>query len=140
MLPSLRLTVVVSGTSTESSCSAEVSDATVTVRDALVTVQATMLMLTVSEGSSGFYTLVLNTEPTVTITPGSSDSGVLSVSPASLTFTPSNWNTARTVTVTGVEDNDTADETVTISHSGIDTVTAAAAATVSVTDDDKAPE
>ena len=142
-------TVVVSGTSTEpsysglsrgASYSAEVSDATVTIKDALVTVQATMLMLTVSEGGSGFYTLVLNTDPTVTvtITPGSSDSGVLTVSPASLTFTPSNWNTARTVSVTAMEDADGADETVTVSHSvsGIDTVTAAAAVTVSVTDDD----
>ena len=142
-------TVLVSGTSTESYWSVDhrrvtrivdASDATVTIKDALVTVQATMLMLTVGEGSSGFYTLVLNTDPTVTvtITPGSSDSGVLTVSPASLTFTATNWNTAQTVSVTAMEDADGADETVTVSHSvsGIATITAAAAVTVSVTDDD----
>ena len=142
-------TVVVSGTSTESYWSVDhrrvtrivdASDATVTIKDALVNVQATMLMLTVGEGSSEFYTLVLNTDPTVTvtITPGSSNSGVLTVSPASLTFTPSNWNTARTVSVTAMEDADGADETVTVSHSvsGIATVTAAAAVTVTVDDDE----
>ena len=133
-------TVVVSGTSTVSSYSAEVSDATVTIKDALVTVQATMLMLTVGEGSSGFYTLVLNTDPTVTvtITPGSSDSGVLTVSPASLTFTTANWDTAQTVSVTAMEDADGADETVTVSHSisGYGSVTSAAAVTVTVDDDE----
>ena len=58
----------------------------------------------------------------------------MSVSPASLTFTTSNWDTAQTVTLTGVNDSDS--ETVTISHSvsGYGSVTAAAAVTVSVED------
>ena len=41
----------------------------------------------------------------VTVTPSSSDTGEGTVSGA-LTFTTTNWNTARTVTVTGVDDTD----------------------------------
>ena len=103
-----------------------------------VSVQATTL--TVREASSGVYTLVLDTLPpgAVTISPSSGDSGALTVSPARLTFTPSNWDTPWTVSVTGVEDADDNSETVTISHSvsGYGAVTAAAAVTVSVTDDE----
>ena len=40
-----------------------------------------------------------------TITLTSSDTGEGTVSPATLTFTGNNWNTAQTVTVTGVNDN-----------------------------------
>ena len=97
----------------------------------------------VVEGETASYTLQLNTQPAgaVTITPVNSDSGAVSLSPASITFTPSNWNTAQTVSVTGVQDDDTDDETLTLSHSvsGYGGVTAAAAVTVSVTDDDTAP-
>ena len=134
-------TVLVSGTSTVSSYSAEVSSATVTIQDAPgVSVTPPTLTVTVSENSSGVYTLVLDTRPAgpVTISPTSGDSGALTVLPASLTFTAANWNTARTVTVTGMDDGDGDDETVTVSHgvSGYATLTAAAAMTVTVTDDD----
>ena len=93
------------------------------------------------EGETATYTLVLDTQPAgpVTITPTrSGDSGAVSVSPASLTLTTDNWDTARTVSVTGVQDDDTANETVTISHSvsGYGAATSAAAVTVTVTDDD----
>ena len=94
--------------------------------------------LTVSEDSTGVYTLELNTQPSanVTITPTGGDSAALTVSPASLTFTASNWDTARTVTVTAVDDDNTINETVTISHSvsGYDAITTAAAVTVRVND------
>jgi hypothetical protein len=40
----------------------------------------------------------------VTIGLSSSDTTEGTVSPSSLTFTPANWNTPRTVTVTGVND------------------------------------
>ena len=78
--------------------------------------------LTVTEatgaGQTGTYTVVLDTDPsgTVTVTPVSSDPGAATVS-AALTFDSSDWETARTVTVTGVSDGDTANETVTVSHS-----------------------
>ena len=116
--------------------------ATVTVTDNdTAGVSVSTATLTVDEGSSGGYTLALDSQPAgpVTITPASGDSGAVSLSPASLTFTPSDWNTARTVSVTGVDDADTDDETVTISHgvSGYGTVTVADAVTVTVTDDDE---
>ena len=98
--------------------------------------------LTVSEANSGVYTLVLDTLPagSVTISPSSGDSGAVGVSPASLTFTAANWNTAQTVSVTGVQDADANNETVTVSHSvsGYDTVTSAHSVTVTVTDNDTA--
>jgi hypothetical protein len=50
--------------------------------------------------------VTLNTQPTanVTITFSSSDTTEGTVSPASLTFTPANWNVAQFVNVTGVND------------------------------------
>jgi len=53
-------------------------------------------------GGTGTYQVVLNTQPTgnVTVTPESSDTGIATVS-GQLTFTPTNWNTRQTVTVTG---------------------------------------
>ncbi len=94
--------------------------ATVTIQDddsAGVTVTPTTL--NVSEGGSGTYTVVLDSQPThdVTITPGSSDGGAASFAPASYTFTPSDWNRARTFTVSGVADDDADNESVTITHS-----------------------
>ena len=56
-------------------------------------------------------------------------------SPSGLTFTSSNWSTAQTVTVSGEEDDDANDETVTVSHSvsGYSGVTTAADVSVTVT-------
>ena len=50
--------------------------------------------------------MVLTTQPTadVTIALSTSDATEGTVEPASLTFTPANWNVAQTVTVTGVDD------------------------------------
>jgi len=52
------------------------------------------------------FTVALKTKPTasVSVTVGSGDTTEGTVSPTSLTFTPTNWNTAQTVTVTGVDD------------------------------------
>ena len=71
----------------------------------------------VDEGSTATYSVVLTSEPTadVTVTPESGNTAAVTVSDA-LTFTPDNWDTAQTVTVTGVADADTDDETVTITH------------------------
>ena len=103
-------------------------------------VRVTPTSLSADEAGTTTYTLQLSTEPAgaVTITPTSADSGAVSLSPANLTFTPSNWDTPRTVTVTGVQDDDTANETVTISHSvsGYGAVSIGAVVTISVTDDD----
>jgi hypothetical protein len=76
--------------------------------------------LTLSEvGSTGTYTVVLDSEPTadVTISISSDDESEATVEPASLTFTASNWATPQQVTVTGVDDDvDDGDQTVTITH------------------------
>jgi len=74
--------------------------------------------LSVQEGRSEIYAVVLDVAPnmgSVTVTPSSGDTGAATVSGA-LTFTTSNWNTAQTVTVTSVFDNDSDDGTVTLSH------------------------
>lgn len=63
--------------------------------------------LVVSEaGTTATFTIVLDTAPTanVTINLTSSDTTEGTVQPASVTFTPMNWSTPRTITVTGVDD------------------------------------
>ena len=51
--------------------------------------------LTLAEGAGATYTVVLDTEPTetVTVTPSLSGSPDLTFTPPSLTFTPSDWDT-----------------------------------------------
>ena len=72
---------------------------------------------TIGEANTGTYTVVLNTQPTgtVTVTPSSSDTGAATVS-AAMTFTTGNWSTPQVITVTGVNDADENNESVTISH------------------------
>ena len=62
--------------------------------------------MTTEGGGTATFTVVLNTQPTANVTIGlsSSDTTEGTVSPASLTFTTANWNSAQTVTVTGVDD------------------------------------
>ena len=65
------------------------------------------------------YTVVLDTVPSanVVIAIESVGTAAVTVSPASLRFTTTNWNTAQTVTVTGVDDNvDQGNRSVTITH------------------------
>ena len=110
-----------------------------------VTISPTSLTVTEATGAgqTGTYTVVLDTDPgaTVTVTPISSDEAAATVS-AALVFDSTNWETAKTVTVTGVDDADRTDETVTVSHtvtdygSGPTAVTSADSVTVTVTDDD----
>ena len=94
------------------------------------------------EGSTATYQVALSVQPSgnVTLTLESSDTGALEVSPRSLTFTTSDWDVRQTVTVRGVEDSGTADETVTVTHTatggGYDT--ASGILTVTVDDDDTA--
>ncbi len=95
--------------------------------------------LTVHErGGTGMYTLRLNTPPTeaVTISVTHSNAAAVTVSPTSLMFGTTDWNTAKTITVTGVEDADTDDETVQLTHTVTSTDTTyrtVTAATVTVT-------
>ena len=100
--------------------------------------------LTVAEGSSGTYTVRLNTAPSsdVTVTVGGA-SGDVTVAPPSLTFTTSNWDTPKTVTVSAGTDTDTnTDPDVTLTHSasggGYGSVSIASVV-VSVAEKDAAP-
>ena len=100
------------------------------------------------EGRNDTYTVVLDSQPTaaVTITLESDDSGAATVSPATLTFATTNWGTAQTVTVTGVDDdvdNRNDARTVSISHAASSTDTdytipSAGSVSVTVADDDEA--
>ena len=62
-------------------------------------------------GGTDTFDVVLLSEPTanVTIVVSSSDTNQVSVSDALLTFTPANWDTVQTVTVTGEDGNGTDD-------------------------------
>ena len=95
--------------------------ATVTITDndtAGVTISATSL--SIDEGATATYTVKLDTEPTGDVTvaiTGHADTDITLTSDA-LTFTASNWNTAKTVTVTAARDDDAAsDASVTLTHS-----------------------
>ena len=73
--------------------------------------------LTVAEGGTGSYGLTLTQAPTsdVTVTVLGAG-GAVTAAPATLTFTADNWDTAQTVAVTGKQDGDGNDETVTLRH------------------------
>ena len=75
--------------------------------------------LTVDEGGTGTYTVALNTQPTadVTVTVNDpTDNTDVTASPASLTFSTTDWATAQTVTVSAAEDDDPMEDTATVTH------------------------
>ncbi len=83
-------------------------------------VTVTPTALTVDEGGDETYTVVLDSEPTasvtVTVTTDLADTD-LSLDKTSLTFTADNWDDEQTVTVSAAEDNDAqADGAVTLTH------------------------
>src|SRR5262249_18301627 len=105
-------TVISSNTSSTDPAYANlpVADVSVTNLDndvAGITVDPTSGLLVSEFGDTDTFTIVLDTAPTGNVTIGlsSSDTTEATVSPASVTFTPANWNVPQTVTVTGVNDN-----------------------------------
>ena len=94
-------------------------------------VEVGVTALTVSEGGDATYTVVLESEPTgdVTVAPSVNGSAEVTVS-GTLTFTPSDWAQAQTVTVSAAQDADAATDTATIGHAvsggdyGVNSVTA----------------
>ena len=114
------------------------------IEDDTTGVTISITALEISEGDTGRYTLVLDTEPTADVTveiqvPEDTD---IAVAPLMLTFTAANWNTPQTVAVTAAQDDDAVtDDPVTITHivSGGDyeDVTAAGVE-VTITEDDTA--
>ena len=74
--------------------------------------------LNVAEGGAAHYAVMLGSQPTgpVTVTPTTA-SAELTLTPAALRFTPADWRTAKTVTVTATEDDDAlADAAVQLAH------------------------
>ncbi len=102
-----------------------------------VTVSRAVLEL--DEGSSGSYTLKLDTEPSGNVTvsvSGPTSGDDVTVSGAPLTFTTVNWSAAQTVSVTVASDADTdKDDDVTLAHAatGYGSVSIASV-TVKITD------
>ncbi len=87
-----------------------VSDVAVTnINDdvAGITVNPTSGLTTTEAGGTATFTIRLNSKPTANVTIGLSSSNTAegSISPTSVTFTPSSWNTPQTITVTGVDDD-----------------------------------
>ena len=136
------ITHAVSGGDYEGVTAAEV-EVTI-IEDDTTGVTISITALEISEGDTGRYTLVLDTEPTADVTveiqvPEDTD---IAVAPLMLTFTADNWNTPQAVAVTAAQDDDAIDDdSVTITHivSGGDyeDVTAAGVE-VTITEDDTA--
>jgi len=89
----------------------------------------------VNEGGTLTLSINLSGNPGVTRTVSfsSSNTSSVTVSPASLTFTPSNYNTTQSLTITGVEEVNVLSETVTITAS----VTGLVTSTKTITTVDK---
>ena len=69
-----------------------------------------------AEGSTADYTVQLSVQPTADVTVNITGGGDVTVNPTSLTFSSATWNTAQTVTVTAAQDDDGADDTLTVGH------------------------
>ena len=82
---------------------------TITIEDDdTLGVSVTPTSLTLDEGASGSYTVVLDTRPEedVSIAINVPANANLRVNPSRLTFTPATWNQVRTVDVAAVDDGD----------------------------------
>ena len=117
---------------------------TVTDNDAAVAdVTVAPTSLTVTEGGSATYTIVLTADPggPVTVGPASRLNADVTMSLRSVTFNSSNWSAAQSVTVSAGHDEDETDDKAIIAHgiSGIPGVTAATSVRATVTDDDRPP-
>ena len=100
--------------------------------------------LRLSEEEDGTYTVVLDSEPTRTVTVIVTVTGDfdVSVSPRRLDFTPDDWSTPQTVTVTAEPDPDGEDDEATLGHSaqgGDYGPVAEVSVTARVRDGDRAP-
>ena len=122
-----------------------VAGVAVTINDTDVGVRLTVgrsgaTELGVAEGGSATYELALGTRPQHDVRVSLSyPSGVIGVSPQSLVFTPDNYNTPQTVTVTGVQDDDAVDDDLGfIVHSFSGGYADDVWLNVTVTDDDRA--
>ncbi len=140
-------TVSIVVTPEDSTATSSVKTYTVTVEKTGMRVSVTPVAVTVGEGGTADYAVVLTAAPTagttVTVTPTSGDEAVATVT-AALTFDSTNWNVPQSVTVAGLDDevdNPGDSRKVTVTHAVSGTGSGyegAVAATVSVavTDDE----
>ena len=88
------------------------------VGEAAAQIRISKSSLTIDEGGEGSYKVHLDGRPsaetTLDITTTNSD---VRVNPASLTFTPDDWDRARMVAVEAIQDADAEDDYATVSHS-----------------------
>ncbi len=131
----------------DSTATSSVKTYTVTVEKTGMRVSVTPVAVTVGEGGTADYAVVLTAAPTagttVTVTPTSGDEAVATVT-AALAFDSTNWNVPQSVTVAGLDDevdNPGDSRKVTVTHAVSGTGSGyegAVAATVSVavTDDE----
>lgn len=99
---------------------------------------------TIQEGSSSAMTIVLTSQPTSTVSLGFTVPNQLRVSPSTITFTDSNWDTAQTLTITPVDDDRYAGTRADSFSISVTSLTAFASAelpsvTVTITDNEFAP-
>ena len=91
---------------------------TITDDDAAPTLDVEATTVTVQEGGTASIRVRLSGQPTGTVTVSASETDAdISLSPASRSFTTSNWNTYQSFTVSGLQDADTANDTATVSLS-----------------------
>ena len=106
-------------TSTTKTLKFEVNGVFVEDPEPHVTVSETELTVMEGDTTGLSYTVVLDRKPTadVTVTIGGHSGTDVSVTPATLSFTAMNWNTAQNVTVKGLVDDDAVDDDpVTLTH------------------------
>ena len=113
--------------------------ASVRVEDDDPALMLSVSRLKVTEGGSASYTIALDTQPTGNVTVAISGDAAtdLTLTPTSLTFTPSNWNRPQRVTITAPEDTDFIGAAIDLTHTAsgpnyvgiIATVTVAVVAT-----------
>ena len=86
---------------------ADVSVINVDDETAGISVTPTSGLVTAESGGTATFSVFLNRQPTADVTIGFSSSNPAegTVSPASLTFTPSDWSTPKQATVTGIDDH-----------------------------------
>ncbi len=91
--------------------------------------------LRVAEGGSASYTIALGTPPSgdVTVAISGDATADLTLTPASLTFTPSNWNRPQRITLAAPENTDFIGDTITLTHTASGADYGGIIATVTVT-------
>ena len=80
-------------------------------------VRVSVTELELAEGASGDYTVGLKVRPVSNLTVNIGVSGDVTANPRRVTFTPTDWETPRTVTLTAGQDRDGQNDTLNVTHS-----------------------